>query len=209
MVHHTSKAIQLLKDLKRARWLPVYNEKLVKEVVQEIRQDFQLVDDLIGDYDETPDLMPSDVAAGGTIYSEVVNRNKRCLLAYLNHRLEKIRALRWEVGREVPEDKWSQLHAAEREYFHRVNEVLDRYFKEFVRGCSRPLDLTEDRTPPRELTVQVRAQAEDLGDLMTADSGTVRLKKGWVWEVKRSDVEMLIRAGKVEHLGPARVDEKI
>lgn len=209
MVQHTNKVIQLLKDLKRSRWLPMYNEKLVKEVVQEIRADFEEMTDLVGDYNQEPDFMPADVAAGGTIYSEIMNRNKRCLLAYLNYRLEKIRALRWEVGRDVPSDKWSQLHAAEREYFHRVNEVLDRYFKEFVRSATRPLDLTEDRTPPKDLVVQIRAQEEDLGDIMTQDSGTVRLRKGWVHMVKRSDVEMLIRSGKVEHLGPARVDEKI
>ena len=33
-----------------------------------------------------------------------LERNKRCLLAYLNHRLEKIREMRWQFGAVLPVD---------------------------------------------------------------------------------------------------------
>ena len=36
---HGHTAIGLLQDLKRSRWLPQYNEKDVKKVIEEIRQD--------------------------------------------------------------------------------------------------------------------------------------------------------------------------
>ena len=36
---HGHTAISLLHDLKRSRWLPQYNEKDVKKVIEEIRQD--------------------------------------------------------------------------------------------------------------------------------------------------------------------------
>ena len=33
-----------------------------------------------------------------------LERNKRCLLAYLNHRVEKIRDMRWQFGAVLPSD---------------------------------------------------------------------------------------------------------
>jgi len=33
-----------------------------------------------------------------------LERNKRCLLAYLNHRVEKIRDMRWQFGPVLPAD---------------------------------------------------------------------------------------------------------
>ena len=33
-----------------------------------------------------------------------LERNKRCLLAYLNHRIEKIRDMRWQFGAVLPSD---------------------------------------------------------------------------------------------------------
>ena len=33
-----------------------------------------------------------------------LERNKRCLLAYLNHRIEKIREMRWQFGAVLPAD---------------------------------------------------------------------------------------------------------
>eukprot|EP00913_Durusdinium_trenchii_P004847 g4502.t1 len=36
---HGRKAVQLLQDLKRARWLPPFNDKVVKEVAEEINND--------------------------------------------------------------------------------------------------------------------------------------------------------------------------
>ena len=33
-----------------------------------------------------------------------LERNKRCLLAYLNHRAEKIRDMRWQFGPVLPAD---------------------------------------------------------------------------------------------------------
>lgn len=50
-----------------------------------------------GELEEHPGLQCSLI-----VTHQCLLRNKRCLLAYLYHRLEKIKALRWETGTIIP-----------------------------------------------------------------------------------------------------------
>lgn len=206
MVLHLKKSVQLLKDLKRARWLPAYNDKIIKEVLKEIHDDTKEMKSLVADHQDY-EMLPEDVTRGLCLYNDFVDRNRRCLLAYLNHRLQKIEELRWEVGLMVPEEKLDKLHDSEKHYLHVYNEYLDHYMKHYSTGCKEPLDITADARPPEDLNVEIRVRDEDIGEIVTSDSGVVRLKKGWVHMVKRTDVEHLIRAGKVEHVRTLRVDD--
>merc|ERR1719454_1872205 len=79
--------------------------------------------------------------------------------------------------------------------------------KSYWPGCKEPLDLTSDVLPPEDRHIQIRVRDEGVGEIVTQDSGTVKLKKGWVHMVRRADVETLIRAGKIEHMGSARADD--
>ena len=48
---------------------------------------------------------PQDQARAAMLLRHTtLERNKRCLLAYLNHRVEKIRDMRWEFGPVLPAD---------------------------------------------------------------------------------------------------------
>merc|ERR1719353_1278333 len=89
-------------------------------------------------------------------------------------------------------------------YLHFYNSCLDKYQKNYVPGATEPLDLAADAQAPEELNVQIRVLDDGVGDIVTADSGTLVLKKGWVHTAKRTDVEQLIRAGKVEHVKSVR-----
>lgn len=153
------------------------------------------------------DDVPKEVAAGLCLYNELIDRNRRCLLAYLNYRMQRIAELRWEVGLGVPKEKMDKLHEQEVQYFHLYNEYLDTYMKHYLPSCKGPLDLTADCEAPEDVNVQIRVRAEDLGDLITSDSGVVRLRKGYQLFVKRTDIEHLIRAGKVEHVRTLRVED--
>uniref|UniRef100_A0A7S1ML27 GINS subunit domain-containing protein n=1 Tax=Alexandrium catenella TaxID=2925 RepID=A0A7S1ML27_ALECA len=206
MVLHMKKSVQLLKDLKRSRWLPQFNDKMVKEVIEEILNDTREMKSLISQNTDL-DGVSREVAAGLCLYNDLVDRNRRCLLAYLNFRLERIEELRWEVGLMVPEEKFQKLHESEKQYFHRYNEILDKYMKTYMPKCKEPLNLTADAEAPEDMNVQIRVCADGLGEIVTPDSGVVRLRKGYQLFVKRTDIEHLIRAGKVEHIKTVRMDD--
>merc|ERR1711924_287791 len=87
-----------------------------------------------------------------------------------------------------------------KQFLHLYNSCLDTYQKRYLPNVKEPLDLTADAHPPEELNVQIRVHDDSIGEILTADSGTLKLCKGWVHTAKRSDVEHLIRAGKVEHI---------
>mmetsp|Transcript_22185 Transcript_22185/g.50722 ORF Transcript_22185/g.50722 Transcript_22185/m.50722 type:complete len:212 (+) Transcript_22185:107-742(+) len=206
MVLHMKKSVQLLRDLKRARWLPQFNDKILKEVVEEILNDSKEMMKLVAQHEDLEDV-PREVAAGLCLYNDLVDRNRRCLLAYLNSRLEKIEELRWEVGLMVPEEKLEKLHDSEKQYLHHYNTILDRYMKTYVPNCKEPLDLTADAEAPEDMNVQIRVCDDSIGEIVTSDSGVVRLRKGYQLFVKRTDIEHLIRAGKVEHVKTLRTDD--
>jgi len=206
MVLHMKKSVLLLRDLKRARWLPQFNDKMVKEVVEEMLHDTREMKGLVSQHTDL-DGVPREVAAGLCLYNDLVDRNRRCLLAYLNCRLERIEELRWEVGLMVPKEKLQKLHDSEKQYLHMYNTILDKYMKNYVPKCREPLDLTADAEAPEDMNVQVRVRDEGMGEILTSDSGVVRLRRGYQLFVKRTDIEHLIRAGKVEHVKTLRVDD--
>eukprot|EP00419_Tripos_fusus_P025638 CAMPEP_0172722110 /NCGR_PEP_ID=MMETSP1074-20121228/80692_1 /TAXON_ID=2916 /ORGANISM="Ceratium fusus, Strain PA161109" /LENGTH=211 /DNA_ID=CAMNT_0013548029 /DNA_START=51 /DNA_END=686 /DNA_ORIENTATION=- len=206
MVLHVKKSVQLLRDLRQARWLPQFNDKLVKDVVEEILNDTREMKNLVARYTDLDDV-PREVVAGLCLYNDLIDRNRRCVLAYLNARLEKIEELRWEVGLMVPEEKLKRLHDSEKQYMHVYNTLLDRYMKSYVPNCKEPLDLTADAEAPEDMNVQIRVCDEGMGEIVTPDSGVVRLRKGYQLYVKRTDIEHLIRAGKVEHVKTLRLED--
>mmetsp|Transcript_13696 Transcript_13696/g.42878 ORF Transcript_13696/g.42878 Transcript_13696/m.42878 type:complete len:214 (-) Transcript_13696:75-716(-) len=208
MVLHMKKSVQLLRDLdlKRRKWLPKFNDQLVKDVVEEILSDTREMKGLVSQHTDLEEV-PREVAAGLCLYNDLVDRNRRCLLAYLNARLEKIEELRWEIGLMVSEEKLEMLHDSEKQYFHMYNTILDKYMKNYVPKCKEPLDLTADAQAPEDMNVQIRVRDEGLGEIVTSDSGVLRLRKGYQLFVKRTDVEHLIRAGKVEHVKTLRMDD--
>ncbi|CAK9098600.1 unnamed protein product [Durusdinium trenchii] len=203
---HGRKAVQLLQDLKRARWLPPFNDKVVKEVAEEINNDSKEMERL-AEQDSDEQLEP-ELLVALYLYDDIMERNKRCLLAYLNARLDVIEQLRWEVGRMVPEEKLQKLHEAEKQYLTNYNNSLDKYMKRYVPNCKHPLDLTANSEAPEDTNIQVRMLRDDpqLDGIVSNDSGLLRLRGGCQMMVKRSDVEHLLRSGKVQQVKTCRGD---
>jgi hypothetical protein len=73
----------------------------------------------------------------------------------------------------------------------------ERALAAYSRALGSNLDLTVDMLPPRSLRVHVRS-LEDLGSILTVDSGSVDLAKGNVACMRRTDADPLLRAGKVQ-----------
>eukprot|EP00929_Paragymnodinium_shiwhaense_P122876 TRINITY_DN9610_c0_g1_i1.p1 TRINITY_DN9610_c0_g1~~TRINITY_DN9610_c0_g1_i1.p1 ORF type:complete len:213 (+),score=64.97 TRINITY_DN9610_c0_g1_i1:192-830(+) len=199
---HAQKSVDLLKELKVAQWLPDFNDRQIKEVVNEIKSDSREIQSIMRDHD-VENVAPEDNPApilGLLLYNDLIDQNRRCLLAYLNYRLQRVRELRWEVGLMVPEEKMGKLHDTEKIYMLNHNNILDRYMKRYVPKAKEALDLTAVWEPPEEINAKVLVKEEGLGNIVTEDSGVIKLKKGYMVYVKRTDIERLIRAGKVEHV---------
>ena len=68
----------------------------MRSVLQEIRELYE------SNEAEISKETPSRVAM--MLKHAALERNKRCLLAYINHRTEKIREMRWQFGAILPPD---------------------------------------------------------------------------------------------------------
>ena len=126
------------------------------------------------------------------IIVESMNRNRRCALAYLKHRMDKIEALRWEVGTVLPKELRSNLKSTELNYFKQYNNVLGNYMRDI------DFDLTSGVAPPKDLFVEVLV-LENCGEIYT-DHGPVRLDASTTHYLRLNDVEHLIRQGKLKQL---------
>uniref|UniRef100_A0A7S1C9Q6 GINS subunit domain-containing protein n=1 Tax=Bicosoecida sp. CB-2014 TaxID=1486930 RepID=A0A7S1C9Q6_9STRA len=182
-----SKAKALLMELQRSDWLPSYNDEAIRQVVEEINAlHAELVDTLEREGFEVADVA---VACGMLVQHESMLRNKRCVLAYLQARLEKIQAMRWETGAMIPPHCKRQMSAKEVDFAHQYDKLVTAYVRDVK------IDITADLEPPKDLLVEVQV-LKDCGEIWT-DSGPVTLDKHSRHFLRRSDVEHLIRQGMV------------
>lgn len=144
------------------------------------------------EYDEAaPD---PGIACGVVMHHHSLLRAKRCMLAYLSYRLDRVRQLRWETGPVVPSDLQPLLSGKEVEFFARYDGALNGYM-----GAIGDMDLTADPSPPKQLHVEVRV-LEDCGEVVTEDGNMVNLEAHTTHYLRRADVEHLIRQGKLQQL---------
>ncbi|KAJ8309301.1 hypothetical protein KUTeg_014175 [Tegillarca granosa] len=104
----------------------------------------------------------SGLFSGVQLRHAALERNKRCLLAYL---LEYIKKMRWEFGSVLP---------TEVQWFGKYNKMLANYMRSI--GGTGGLDLTQDLKPPKKLYIEVRCLV-DHGEFETQDGNIVVLKK--------------------------------
>lgn len=117
---------------------------------------------------------------------QCLSRNRRYIFAYLNHRLGKIRNLRWEIGAVVPENIGPKLSSRENDFFMEYNNILTDYCATIQLDLTSDLEVGTDfgykcmflilQQPPRDLLVEIRA-LKDIGEIMT-ESGSVSLVNG-------------------------------
>ena len=125
-----------------------------------------------------------------------LERNQRCLLAYIYSRLSRIREMRWEIGAILPEEFRLNLCEEEIQWFQRYNRSLGTYMRSVGSG---DLDLTLYTSPPKSLFIEVKC-VTDYGELVTDDGTVIQLKKGSQHHLLRSQCEQLVRQGVLEHI---------
>ena len=126
-----------------------------------------------------------------------VQRNIRCVLAYLNTRLTRVERLAWESGKHIPDHLLEKISPAETQYFKTYIENLDNYNKavsNMFGNDNNHIDLTVDFNPPKDLFIEVRVN-KDYGTVMLPESGEVRLQKNTTHLLRRSEVDHLLKRG--------------
>ena len=173
---------ELLMDLKKSEWLPVYDEEGLRSTLLEV---LQLIDRIhpirerLKQLKKTGEYLPVPQKLEYTYYATCLRRNLCYLLSYFFHRLKKIRELRWETGTVIPEGIRNEtLNEREIEYFNQYSDALSTY------NNAVGFDLmSEALEPPRDLYVEVRVLKE-CGEIVT-EEGPVTLDQGSTHYLKR------------------------
>ncbi|CAO3587148.1 unnamed protein product [Absidia cylindrospora] len=195
---------KLAKEAKRTSDLLVspYNEDLVQSICRETRMLHGKAELLLesmrenngqGDTDKTSRL------AQLLMHHSAVKHNKRVLFAYHRQRMEKLKELSWDVGRqgEFQRDIKSSLGPQEHTFLEEYGEIVSSYkqgFLEIDLGGNGGVGLV----PPKDLFIEVRV-IKDAGEIHT-EYGVLNLVKGNQYYVRRTDVETLIKAGYLKHV---------
>ncbi|XP_011415824.1 DNA replication complex GINS protein PSF1-like [Crassostrea angulata] len=189
------KALDLLRELQRTLdgSLPPYNEDGIRQILEEMKALFE----------QNQKDVSATVAGENGLFSGVqlrhsaLERNKRCLLAYLYNRLEQIKKMRWEFGSVLPPEVKFNMCEQEVQWFSKYNKMLANYMRSI--GGEGGLDLTQDLKPPKTLYIEVRCLM-DHGEFETQDGNILLLKKNSQHFMLRSECEHLIRQGILEHI---------
>lgn len=153
-----------------------------------------LAEEIVRKLGALPDMsqQPAAVHCGLVVNHQCMLRNKRCLIAYIYNRVEKIKALRWEAGSVIPAPLAQNLCPREVQFFNAYDQLLTDYMADFE------LDLSADMKPPKDLYIEVRV-LRDCGEVMT-ENGLVNLEAHSQHFLRRVDVEQLIRQGLLEQI---------
>lgn len=181
------KAADLIRESLRTQGelLVPFNEDLVRRVLEEMKS---LYAQNHAEIESKQSISPAI-----HLRHAALERNKRCLLAYIHNRSKKIGQMRWEFGPVLPADVKANLSEPETAYFQRYNKDLASYMR------SVNVDLTSDMLPPKSLFIQVRVK-KDYGEMETDDGEIILLKKNTQHFLPRAQCEQLIRQGILEHV---------
>ncbi|KAH8096832.1 GINS complex Psf1 component [Cristinia sonorae] len=214
-------ATQLLIESRRSTatdFLLKYNDVLVRSILREQRQLEALIQDTLqiqdanglGDDPHMPTIL---------LYQTAILRNKRCLLAYHHHRLERLKDMFWSVGGALPlllsthststggstsmnapansADVRSKLSPHEVDFLRSYSDSLLQFRSSVL--ATEEVDLFAPITrPPKDLHVLVRV-IRDCGVIQT-EVGAIDFRRGQRFLVRRADVEHLIVQGYLEEV---------
>jgi GINS complex subunit 1 len=195
-------ATQLVQESRRSTLtdtLLKYNDTLVRTVILEQRNLEDLINSAIAAQGDSGALTATDAPAL-LLYQTAVLRNKRCLLAYHAHRLDRLKDMYWALGAALPalladSELRSRMSPHEVDFLREYNASIMDFRGDF----SAELDIAASVThPPRDLHALVRV-VRDCGVIET-ELGTIDFRKGQRFMVRRADIEHLIVQGYLEEV---------
>ena len=172
-----------------------YNDSLVRQIIREQRQLEAFIQSVMAESQEFTGETPALL-----IYQTTILRNKRCLLAYHNHRIERLKDMYWAVGGALPHllsspDIRSKLSPLEVDFLKKYNSEIMEFRSEFSDELDIMAGVTE---PPKDLNVLVKV-IRDCGVIQT-ELGSIDFRKGQRFMVRRADIEHLIVQGYLEEV---------
>ena len=140
---------EMVRQAKRGKLeLPRFNEEGMRTVLGESKELYRELCNLMGD--NQLDQLPNAVKVACQVHHATIKRNKRCALAYVDQRAEKLKQLRWEIGHPLPEDIQSNLSNSEKLFLSEYDALLTNY------SAETKINVTADQSPPKDVLVQVR-----------------------------------------------------
>lgn len=118
------------------------------------------------------------------------SKNKRCILAYLNDRMNKLENYSWEYNKDIPEQILSKMDEKDKNYQEQYYNLINKYSKN-ISECD--FDLTKNYQPPKEIYIEVRA-LQDINNLKTFE-GEINVVKNHTYSFRKNDIEHYIRKG--------------
>jgi GINS complex subunit 1 len=176
-----------------------YNDTLVRTIIREQRNLEDLINSAIAAQADSAALTTTDAPAL-LLYQTAILRNKRCLLAYHAHRLDRLKDMYWALGGALPalladNELRSRMSPHEVDFLREYNTSIMDFRGDF----SAELDIAASIThPPRDLHALVRV-VRDCGVIET-ELGTIDFRKGQRFMVRRADIEHLIVQGYLEEV---------
>ncbi|VDO10513.1 unnamed protein product [Rodentolepis nana] len=201
----TNTAIDLIRSAKRTTLdqFPPYDEDKVRTCFEEMaklyeenRHDVTCIRPPQDSNSSTTSLSGSEnLVQTVLIRHAILERVKRCLLAYHHARLMQIKNIRWlneiQKNLSVDEVRWFSTYCSALANFMTADISAV--------GGAGGLDLTQSLRPPKSLLLEVRC-LKNYGDFETEDGIVLNLKKGSQHLMHRSDCENLIQQGILEHI---------
>jgi len=186
--------MKLIKEAQHQFIVPM-NKPLIDEISKEIINSDKELEEILELKNRDKSLVQSDAETCNKYLLEnaKLGRNKRCVLAYLNNRIDKIQNLIWQLGLPFPEHLANSLDEKEKKYAEEYSALLKKYSKS---NSFSLLDVTTDTLPPTDLFVEIRA-LEDINKVKTK-GGEVKLEKNMTYYLRRSDIDYLLKKGLVE-----------
>lgn len=175
-----------------------YNDTLVRTIIREQRGLETLFNSALETMPDGADA--SQLPPAVVIYQTAILRNKRCLLAYHQHRMNFLKDLYWNLGGALPPilsnaQIRANLAPHEVDFLREYNTMVVDFRADFT----DELDITSGiTTPPKDIHVLVRV-VKDCGVIQT-EVGTIDFQKGQRFMVRKSDIEHLIIQGYLEEI---------
>ncbi|KAK6636037.1 hypothetical protein RUM43_009689 [Polyplax serrata] len=191
------KAHDLLKDLARTPDnIPPFNDEGFRRVLAEMNSLYfdnqRDLRELEADDTNTQDTIPNIA-----LRHAALERNERCALAYMHNRLQRIRKMRWDLGCLLPPEVKMNLSNGELKWVKTYSKLLASYMTTIGDGIG--LNITQDIKPPKSFYIEVKSN-ENYGRFEMECGSVVMLKKNGVYHLQRSECEVLVRQGILEHI---------
>ncbi|XP_021191170.2 DNA replication complex GINS protein PSF1 [Helicoverpa armigera] len=185
------KVIELLKEAERnPATIDPFNDDKIRQILEEMHSLFRM-----NMNDANATMENKTLWTTVQVRHSALERNKRCLLAYLYSRMAKIKTLRWEFGAVLPPDVRELLSDDEYDWFSKYSINLASYMRSLGQDIGyNGIDLTENLKPPKSLYIEVLCMA-DYGKLELEDGDVILLKKNSRHFLPTSECQTLIRQG--------------